>query len=266
MPPMPPLGFIRSYYCLRVDIRSYYASINHRLLIKQLTKHFDDPIIRKYLADIVTVGVDCGGQVILPTQGIPRQCALSPFFGALYLSALDKAFTQQHQGYFYLRYMDDIIILAETKRQYAKARKRLFAILKELRLQISPHKTRMGALQSGAQNGFHFLGVNFEVSRNPQRKTQEARSVKVNVHRRTPRRALCRIKAMRQDAVHPAHMQRYLTRWASWWHHVVGLSVVDLIFIWVCEAAGDTSDVMWLGRGLLPLKWLQQTLTKMTIV
>ena len=71
------------------------------------------------------------------------------------------------------------------------------------------------------------------------------------VHKRTPRRALDRINAMRSDAVHPATMQRYLVRWASWWHHVVGLSVLDLVFIWVCIATGETPGAVWLGRGLI---------------
>ena len=94
-----------------------------------------------------------------------------------------------------------------------------------------------------------------QVSQNPQRKTQE---VVVNVHRRTPRRALDKINALRSDAVHPATMQRYLIRWASWWHHVVGLNVLDLVFNWVCVAAEESRGVMWLGTGLLPLKWFAQ--------
>jgi len=88
----------------------------------------------------------------------------------------------------------------ENKRQYAKARKRLFSILKELKLKISPHKTRMGALKGG----FHFLGCNFEVSRNPQRQTQVGT---VDIHDRSCRRALDNVQAMRQDAVSAVYGQ-----------------------------------------------------------
>ena len=87
-------------------------------------------------------------------------------------------------------------------------------ILKELRLKISPHKTRMGILSKG----FHFLGVNFEVTRILQSKIQ----IKIGVHKRTPRRAFMRIQALRTDAVNSANIQRYLMRWAIWWHHAVG--------------------------------------------
>ena len=38
----------RFNYVMRIDIRSYYASINHRLLIQQVTQHYDDPILLRY--------------------------------------------------------------------------------------------------------------------------------------------------------------------------------------------------------------------------
>jgi len=227
---------------MRLDIRGYYANVHHDLLLGQLFKHFDDPILRDYLEAIVTIGVDKDGQVFLPTQGIPRCSALFPFFGALYLSALDEAFAHR-DGIFYRRYMDDIIILIDSERRYRRAKKRLFKILQTLRLQISPHKTRMGKLAPG----FHFLGVDFEVPRSPQRKTQ----VSMTVHRRTCCRVLDRVKAMRQDAVHPARIQRYLIHWATWWHSVVGLGKIALLEQWIGYTAGCQPDAVWLGRGLL---------------
>ena len=140
--------------------------------------------------------------------------------------------------------MDDLIILLENKRQYAKVRKRLFTILKELKLKISPHKTRMGELHGG----FHFLGVDFEVSRNPQRQTQEAT---VDIHSRTCRRALDKVQAMNTNSVHPANIQRYLSRWASWWSSVVKLEKFELIYRWLCFTELIQHDSVWVGRGLL---------------
>jgi hypothetical protein len=96
------------HYVIRADISSYYASINHKILLSQISQHFNDPIVLKYLYDIITIAIDYGGQVFLPTEGIPRQSPLSPFFGALYLSALDRAFSNR-KGIFYLRYMDDCV-------------------------------------------------------------------------------------------------------------------------------------------------------------
>ena len=98
------------------------------------------------------------------------------------------------------------------------------------------------------KGGFHFLGVNFEVSQNPQRQTQVAT---VDIHDRTCRRALDKVQAMSADAVHPANIQRYLSRWATWWHSVVELGKQNLIYKWVCQTAEVQQSTVWYGRGLL---------------
>jgi RNA-directed DNA polymerase len=60
-------------YALRIDIRSYYASIQHNILIEQIHQHFADPRVLRYLEDIITIAIDDGGDILLPTQGIPRR-------------------------------------------------------------------------------------------------------------------------------------------------------------------------------------------------
>ena len=237
------LNFGDYNYFLRLDIRSYYASIDHRILLDQLLQNYDDPRLRHYFDAIVTTGIDCGGQVILPKKGIPLRSSLSPFFGALYLNALDRAF-ENRKGIFYRRYQDDIIILVSNKRQYTKARKRVFTILQGLRLKLSPHKSKMGRLKKG----FHFLGVDFGVTRISQRQTQVAT---VNLHSRSCRRALDKVEALRHDAVHPANIQRYLIRWATWWQTITKLERLELIFRWVYFTEPFQPSSVWLGRGLL---------------
>ncbi len=153
-------------YAIRIDIKSYYASIHHRILINQVNENFDDPKVRHYLTDIITAAVDDGGNVFLPKQGIPRRSSLSPFFGALYLSPLDHAF-EHRKGIVYIRFMDDILILFQNKRHYRKGRRTLFNILDSLKLSLSSSKSWMGELTQG----FHFLGIDFGVAK-PEVKTQ----------------------------------------------------------------------------------------------
>ena len=47
-------------------------------------------------------------------------------FGALYLKPLDLAFGST--DVFYRRYVDDVIVLLKSKRQFSKAKKRLFEV------------------------------------------------------------------------------------------------------------------------------------------
>lgn len=126
-------------YCIRADIRSYYASIDHTILLNQLNASFQDPRLQDYFQQIVTAAIDRQGVLYTPTKGIPLRGSLSPVFGALYLTPLDRAF-EQRRGVFYLRYMDDIVILAETHTQYKRAQKILFQQLRFLKLTLSPTK------------------------------------------------------------------------------------------------------------------------------
>jgi RNA-directed DNA polymerase len=107
---------------------------------------------------------------------------------------------------FYCRYVADIVVLAKSQHQFAKAKKRLFKVLRQLKFEVSPQKTKMGKL-----SGFHFLGATFEVSQTLQSKNQ----VTTAMHNRSCRRALDKVKAMRESAVSAANIQRYLRRWGT---------------------------------------------------
>jgi RNA-directed DNA polymerase len=196
-------------YFIRADIKDFYASIDRTNLVKQTFQYFNDLRIRKYLKGVITIAIDDGGDVKVPKTGIPRGSSLSPLFGALYLSELDQAF-HKNTGISYCRYMDDIMILAKTKRQFLRAKKNLQQILVNLKLKLSRSKTRMGELTKG----FHFLGIDFAVAR-----TQQNNKIHVttSLHPRTYRRALDKINAMEEGAVNPVKVLRYLSQWAAWW-------------------------------------------------
>ncbi len=231
-------------YVIRADIKSYYASIDHRILLKQLQENFHDPRLLKYFDDIVTIPIEKDGAIYLHKQGIPCRSSTSPFFGAMYLSPLDRIF-EKRQGVFYARYQDDILILCKTKNQFAKAKRAIKNTLAQLKLKLSPDKTKMGELSH-----FHFLGVNFALTQ-PSAHTNPQKAVKV--HPRTCRRALDKATAMKEDAGHPAHVQQYLSRWALWWRRASKsvLPVGHLLFHLVDRAIAIKNELRWLARGLL---------------
>ena len=231
-------------YAIRLDIKSYFASIDHEILLQQIEAAYDDPNLKKYLRDIITIGIDRDGLIDLPHKGIPIRSSLSPFFGALYLKPLDEAF-ENRENCLFLRYMDDVLILVKTQRQYQRAKKRIFKILRELRLKLSPHKTWMGKLE----REFHFLGVSFDPTRIGQSK--ENQTPLVSLHSRSYQRALDKLKAMREDAVHPAKMQSYLSRWALWWYSATGTSYQALINRWRNYTEDIQANLCWIGSGLL---------------
>ena len=148
----------------------------------------------------------------------------------------------------YRRYVDDGIILIKNRRQYAKAKRRLFEVLRSLKLVVSPQKTKMGKLST-----FHFLGVAFEVSRNPQ---NDKNQVSATMHNRCCARALARVVLLRENAVNKAIIQGYLSRWAAWWKSMGNWNQITLLQQWVSYAQRCAFEHVWLGSGLVAFERL----------
>jgi hypothetical protein len=99
--------------------------------------------------------VERGGLFKEITKGISRGCPLSPLIGALFLNDLDEGFEQE--GLFYVRYMDDILIMTKSRWQCRHAVKQLNEVFNQLQLEKHPDKTFIGKVEKG----FDFLGYHF---------------------------------------------------------------------------------------------------------
>ena len=162
-----------------------------------------------YLHAIVHNVIDRGGGIETPYQGLPCKSSLSSFFAALYLKPLDLLF-EERSDVLYLRYNDDILILCQTRRQFVKVKKKLARVLKQLRLKLSPTKTRMGKLHQG----FHFLGIDYQVAQTPEPTQCRGAKVTVKLHPRCYHRAMDQLNEKRAGAGHPQKAQSYLIRWS----------------------------------------------------
>ncbi len=142
-------------FVLRTDVKEYYASIDHFLLMGQLAEYIQDKFTLNLLWQYLHRMVERGGLYKEVEKGISRGCPLSPLIGAFFLSCLDKQF--QHDGLFYVRYMDDILILAPTRWKLRRTVKTLNEIFTALKLEKHPDKTFIGRIEKG----FDFLGYHF---------------------------------------------------------------------------------------------------------
>jgi retron-type reverse transcriptase len=91
-------------YCLKLDIRKYYPSIDHDIL---------KSIIRKKIKcnDTLTL-ID---QIIDSASGVPIGNYLSQYFANLYLAYFDHYIKEELAVKYYFRYADDIVILHGDK-------------------------------------------------------------------------------------------------------------------------------------------------------
>ena len=88
-------------------------------------------------------------------EGIALGCPLSPVMGAFFPRAVDQELGKL--GLFYVRFMDDIVVLAPTRWKLRAAVKALNQALGAPRLAKHPGKTFIGRIEKG----FDFLGYHF---------------------------------------------------------------------------------------------------------
>jgi hypothetical protein len=142
-------------FVLRSDVKSYYASLDHELLLAQLRDAIADPRLLTLLEQYVRRTIYQDGLYRDVTQGISLGCPLSPLIAALYLQPLDERL--EATGLFYARFMDDWVVLAPRRWKLRRAARVMRQTLAELKVATHPDKTFLG----GTARGFDFLGYRF---------------------------------------------------------------------------------------------------------
>lgn len=118
-----------SQYCLKLDAKQYYPSINHNILKMKYRRLFKDDNLLWLLDEIID---STPGE-----KGIPIGNYLSQYSGNYYLSAFDHWIKEVKGVKHYFRYMDDIVILHESKEYLHQLRKEIDEYFrKELKLTI----------------------------------------------------------------------------------------------------------------------------------
>lgn len=104
-------------YCLKLDVKKYYPSIDHTILKQKYRKLFKDNDLIWLLDEIIdsTPG----------DKGIPIGNYLSQYSGNYYLSSFDHWIKEVKGVKHYFRYMDDIVILHESKEYLHNLRKEI---------------------------------------------------------------------------------------------------------------------------------------------
>ena len=95
-------------YCLKMDINKYYPSINHKILKKLYRKIFKDPNLL-WLLDEITDSTE-------GNTGIPIGNYLSQWSGNIYSAYFDHWMKEEMKCKNYFRYMDDIVVLHQSKK------------------------------------------------------------------------------------------------------------------------------------------------------
>jgi RNA-directed DNA polymerase len=192
---MNQIGALR--FVARFDIAAYYYSMPHRVLLDLLAQ----------------AGVDTPLRAVVPQyleapdpnrtgRGMTAAEALSPLLGALYLLPLDNAMERLivEKRIHYLRYIDDMVIPAKTRRHLRTAIRELIRETLSLGLRLHRDKRFFGRVDSGID----FLGYRIHPS------------CKLPPSAESLQRLATRARRFYEQGAGNSRLRRYVTRWAGW--------------------------------------------------
>ena len=134
-------------YCIKLDVQKYFESINHEILYQRFIRYLPDNSIDEIIKGLI----GSHDKFKALGSGIPIGNLTSQLFANFYLSSFDKLackllnidfYTDEiTNDNFYIRYMDDSVILAKNKKEAFFVANKLVEYAKdELKLNIPNNK------------------------------------------------------------------------------------------------------------------------------
>ena len=140
----------KNLYALKCDISKYFASINHKILLRLVEKKIADRKVLWLVKEILNSTYE-----EKPGVGIPIGNLTSQLFASIYLNELDQFIKHKLRIKYYLRYMDDFLILDFEKKKLHQIKEEIKEFLQtELKLELHPKKANIFLVK----NGIDFLG------------------------------------------------------------------------------------------------------------
>lgn len=136
---------------LRMDVKDFYPSIDHKILIKKIKKQTQE----EHLIDVIkkAISTPTGAQKTF-MRGIPQGLSISNILSSIYMNDLDEDLSAK---FTYFRYVDDILILCPSSDAQA-AHQYVADSLKKLRLKCHKLGEKGKSQICSTGEGIEYLG------------------------------------------------------------------------------------------------------------
>lgn len=139
---------------LRFDFRKFFDNIDHEILKNKLRKIFFDEGLLALMFQIID------SYESTPGKGLPLGNQSSQWFAILYLDEFDRLVKEKLRVKYYTRYMDDGVMIFNTREEAEMVMEAITALAAELGLEFND-KTEIFPIK----NGVDYLGFRFFYSR-----------------------------------------------------------------------------------------------------
>lgn len=159
----------RQDWVLDLDLKSFFDSVPHDLVLKAVSRHTDERWIVLYVERWLKAPLQQeDGSLVERDRGTPQGSAISPLLANVFLHyVFDAWMTRKFPATRFERYCDDIIVHAASEQHAQMMRAAIASRLEECGLKLNEQKTRIVYCKDADRWGsyeytsFEFLGYTF---------------------------------------------------------------------------------------------------------
>lgn len=144
----------KTVWVLKCDIRKFFATIDHDVLLFVLGRYIPDTDIFWLLSEVIE-SFQSSHSTLFEKKGLPLGNLTSQLLVNIYMNEFDQFIKHKLRARYYIRYADDFVIMRRNKNHLHKTLRYIVRFLRsELKLELHSQKVSIETLASGID----FLG------------------------------------------------------------------------------------------------------------
>ncbi len=159
----------RADWVIDMDIRAFFDTVPHDLVLKAVAHHTDQRWILLYVQRWLQAPLQQpDGTLVGRDRGTPQGSAISPLLANLFMHyAFDTWMVREFPAVQFERYCDDVVVHCRSEFQAHRVRNAIAARLAQVGLELHPDKTRVVYCKDADRRDVHevtsftFLGYEF---------------------------------------------------------------------------------------------------------
>lgn len=159
----------KSDWVIDLDVRAFFDSIDHDLLMRAVAHHTDQRWVLLYVQRWLNAPLQReDGTLVARDRGTPQGSAISPLLANMFLHyALDLWLVREFPSITFERYADDVILHCKSEPRARVVLEAITQRLAQVGLELHPDKTRIVYCKDASRRGSHeherfdFLGYTF---------------------------------------------------------------------------------------------------------
>jgi RNA-directed DNA polymerase len=189
------------------DLKSFFDTVNHSLLMNRLAKRISDRRVLRLIGRYLRARIILPDGRREPTScGVPQGGPLSPLLANVMLDDLDKEL--ERRGLRFARYADDFLIFVRSQRAATRVLRSISRFIEgHLRLRVNPSKSKAARLSACSFLGFELRRAKLHWTDAAVKRFKER--VREITNRSNGRNMTARIEALK----------RYVSGWLNYFGH-----------------------------------------------